>query len=210
MPDRPKAAIKMQKAVRELYRVFGHYRGDPNWNDGLDNLPPERASRPERFAVKDLSWEDVEYFFWHAVTLGGPRRRQKDELNAIRYFLPRVFEFNSQARPVGMPHGAVCHWWFIGERMRNTTWHGWAAEQRKSIVSWFAAWLDTILLYEVDPPAEDNRFADREPANRKPATWIEAVAELDLEMAGFMPTLESIDDRHLLDLPPRMKSLAIF
>jgi hypothetical protein len=198
MPDYPEAAAKLQKAVRNLYDAFGHFRGESNWGDALDNLPPERASRPERLPVKDLSWEDVDYFFSHAVC-GDPRDRLKDELNAIRYFLPKVFEFNNRdGLPANEVRSHVCDWWFIGELLRHTAWHGWPVEQRKPIVSWFGAWLDAILLYEVDPPAEDNRFGDREPANRKPATWVEAVADLDLETAGFVSRFESLADRHLM------------
>ncbi|HET6250534.1 MAG TPA: hypothetical protein VFE47_22795 [Tepidisphaeraceae bacterium] len=194
MPDNPQAKSAFDAATRGLYHAFAKCRGQANWSDCLDVLTPERQSRPARLPAKELSDEDVSYFFSHS----GYSMQHSDLVNGVKYFLPRVLASYLSEESCCKP-SMVADAWFLGERLRQSEWLSWPNEQVEAVRSWFAAWLDAIVAFQPSLGAGSSSMWEL-PGNRSIHSWLEFAGKLDFDTASLVEKVEAGENRLAVNL----------
>jgi len=135
------AEERLHHAVERLYRVFGHYRGKPDWGDDLDMKTTEESTLLCRLPVCKLPAATFTYYSWHALTLFGVN------VAALKYFLPRIIDnalHDMRAEPdwkewcdVG-PEMLICE-------LNRAQCRNWSHEEVTAIQEIFAAWFTACI-----------------------------------------------------------------
>lgn len=142
LPDVTELEQNLSSAIDRVYKTFTVYRGQDNWGDSLDDLSEEERRLPARFAVTELTDDQVDYFFRHAVLLFSGKPLRENRLAALKYFLPRLLQVIcgrkmwEPDRPLGRSFDDE----FFIEQMNLAEWRTWPTEEQDAIEEAFLSW----------------------------------------------------------------------
>jgi hypothetical protein len=161
----------LQQSVRDLYRVFGHYRLNRNMpSDGLFPTTAEDYALINKF-LNELTGDDFGRYIWKAMTTLGT-------VEDFKHFLPRLCELAVAAAdsPVDV--------WCLSTKLRYGNWQMWRERERSAIAAFMLA-LFRASLYEYLSP-------------KRPDEVLHDLAEATDDLAPFLAAWE--EDRSLSEV----------
>jgi len=135
---------RFESAIRNLYDVFGDYRGRDHWDDPLDDISDEQRRAPAIHPVSELSDAQIGYFSHGLYCSRDAQWEYENRLAMIKYFLPRLLEVLCRSGGLGLSgaDGIVFDDWWIAETMNLTKWQEWPRKERDAVERLLLTWCE--------------------------------------------------------------------